>query len=105
MRPTKIIRPNTKTTIDGEGMNLINPVTCYRDHCARRAGRITAQKIAIPSDLSVHLRALSENVRNSCESLSPKSKGLWRARPLRASTTTLKFQAYVSEPCGTLSDA
>jgi hypothetical protein len=91
-------------------MNLINPIMCFRDYLTGRAGRMTAQKvpipkIAIPSDLSVHLQALSVNVRNSCESLAPKSKGLWRVRLLRASTTTLKFQAYVSEPCGTLSDA
>ena len=91
--------------INGERVDLRNSILCLREICAEQARRIIGKKIAIPSDLSVHLQALSVNVRNSCESLSPKPKGFRRVTPLRVSATTLKFQVFASEPCGTLTSA
>lgn len=55
-------------------------------------GTVTAKKITIPSDLRVHPQALSVNVGNPCESPSLKSNGPQRAKPFRASATTLKFR-------------
>lgn len=61
--------------------------------------RIPKSKITIPSDLRFHPQALSVNVGNPCGSPSPRSKGPRRARPFRASATTLKFRTLVSTPC------
>lgn len=55
-------------------------------------GEVIAKKITIPSDLRLHSQALSINVGNPCESPSPKSNGPRRAKPFRASATTLKFR-------------
>src|SRR5713226_2174018 len=49
-------------------------------------------KITIPSDLRFHSQALSVNVGNSCELPVAKIRRPWRAKPLRASATTLKFR-------------
>ena len=57
-----------------------------------RDGKAIAEKITIPSDLCFHPQALSVNVGNPCESPSPKSNGPRRAKPFRASATTLKFR-------------
>jgi hypothetical protein len=59
-------------------------------------GRILCIKITIPSDLRFHPQALSVNVGNPCGFPSPRSKGPQRAKPFRASATTLKFR--VSSP-------
>ena len=55
------------------------------------------KKITIPSDLRFHSQALSVNVGNSCELPVAKIRRPWRAKPLRASATTLKFRVS-SEP-------
>src|SRR4030095_6187761 len=49
-------------------------------------------KITIPSDLRFHPQALSVNVGGSCELPVAKIRRPWRAKPLRASATTLKFR-------------
>jgi hypothetical protein len=64
------------------------PDVCGSDLRKKKKGE---QKITIPSDLYLHPLALSVNVGNPCESPSPKPKGPRRAKPLRASATTLKF--------------
>ena len=56
-----------------------------------------AKKITIPSDLRFRSQALSVNVGNSCELPVAKIRRPWRAKPLRASATTLKFRVS-SEP-------
>ena len=55
-------------------------------------GRIPCMRITIPSDLCFHSQALSVNVGNPCGFPSPRSKGPQRAKPFRASATTLKFR-------------
>ena len=57
----------------------------------------SVQKITIPSDLRFHPQALSVNVGSSCEFPVAKIRRPWRAKPLRASATTLKFRV-PSEP-------
>lgn len=51
-----------------------------------------SNKITIPSDLRFHSQALSVNVGNSCELPVAKIRRPWRAKPFRASATTLKFR-------------
>jgi hypothetical protein len=84
-----------------EGIGSGNLISCLKRAGQARASGIAGKKIAIPSDLSVHLLAFSVNVRNPCEFQSPKPKGFRRMRLFRASATTLKFQANADEPCGT----
>lgn len=55
----------------------------------RRGSR---NKITIPSDLRFHPQALSVNVGNSCELPVAKIRRPRRAKPFRASATTLKFR-------------
>ena len=55
-------------------------------------GKTPCMKITIPSDLRFHPQALSVNVGNPCGFPSPRSKGPQRAKPFRASATTLKFR-------------
>lgn len=57
----------------------------------------STKKITIPSDLRFHSQALSVNVENSCELPVAKIRRPGRAKPLRASATTLKFRV-PSEP-------
>ena len=51
-----------------------------------------AQKVTTPSDLRFHSQALSVNVGNPCELPVAKIRRPWRAKPFRASATTLKFR-------------
>lgn len=58
------------------------------------------KKITIPSDLRFHSQALSVNVGNSCEPPVAKIRRPWRAKPLRASATTLKFRVPLAPLAG-----
>ena len=68
----------------------VSPVIyCLKD-------RISPHNQRFLSDLRFHPQALSVNVGNPCGFPSPRSKGPQRAKPFRASATTLKFR--VSSP-------
>gem|GEM_PF-2961141 len=81
--------------------NILDPILinsrCYGDAEGEFDGsKQLAEKITIPSDLRFHSQALSVNVGNPCEPPVAWIRRSWRAKPFRASATTLKFRVPLS---------
>jgi hypothetical protein len=63
-------------------------------------GKVRTTKITIPSDLRFHSQALSVNVRNPCESPSPKSRRTSACETLAGLCHHTEVLRFIGTPCG-----